>query len=132
MTWNMADQSAEQTQPTAVINLKVLFLVYGINFYPCNTFLDVKLCFLQLHSDAQPDAGERDVKFQLAKDTMEMMLKSMYCIKDQLSEPVSVTVLLLQFPFYCLYSWPMYYPRLLFLCQGETPDKHIVQNSNAV
>lgn len=77
MTWNMADQSAEQTQPTAVINLK-------------------------LHSDAQPDAGERDVKFQLAKDTMEMMLKSMYCIKDQLSEP------------------------------GETPDKHIVQNSNAV
>lgn len=77
MTWNMADQSAEQTQPTAVINLK-------------------------LHSDAQPDASERDVKFQLAKDTMEMMLKSMYCIKDQLSEP------------------------------GETPDKHIVQNSNAV
>lgn len=77
MTWNMADQSVEQTQPAAVINLK-------------------------LHSDAQPDRGERDVKFQLAKDTMEMMLKSMYCIRDQLSEP------------------------------GETPDSHIVQNSNAV
>lgn len=77
MTWNMADQSVEQTQPAAVINLK-------------------------LHSDAQPDGGERDVKFQLAKDTMEMMLKSMYCIRDQLSEP------------------------------GETPDSHIVQNSNAV
>lgn len=77
MTWNMANQSVEQTQPAAVINLK-------------------------LHSDAQPDAGERDVKFQLAKDTMEMMLKSMYCIRDQLSEP------------------------------GETPDIHTVQNSNAV
>ncbi|KAH6807869.1 hypothetical protein C2S51_028977 [Perilla frutescens var. frutescens] len=77
MTWNMANQSEEQTEPAAVINLR-------------------------LHCDAQPDVGERDVKFQLAKDTMEMMLKSMYCIKDQLSEP------------------------------GETPDRHIIQNSNPV
>ncbi|KAK6148100.1 hypothetical protein DH2020_019012 [Rehmannia glutinosa] len=76
MTWNMANQNVELTEPTAVINLK-------------------------LHGDAQPNLGERDVKFQLAKDTMEMMLKSMYCIRDQLSEP------------------------------GETPGRHIVQNSNA-
>ncbi|KAK4395615.1 hypothetical protein Sango_1715800 [Sesamum angolense] len=61
MTWNMANQNVERTEPTAVINLK-------------------------LHSDVQPNLGERDVKFQLAKDTMEMMLKSMYCIRDQLSE----------------------------------------------
>ncbi|KAI3454997.1 hypothetical protein Pfo_011660 [Paulownia fortunei] len=77
MTWNMANQNVEQTEPTAVINLK-------------------------LHSDAQPNLGERDVKFQLAKDTMEMMLKSMYGIRDQLSEP------------------------------GETPGRHIFQNSNVV
>ncbi|KAL0342329.1 UNVERIFIED_CONTAM: hypothetical protein Scaly_1895500 [Sesamum calycinum] len=61
MTWNMANQNVERTKPTAVINLK-------------------------LHSDVQPNLGERDVKFQLAKDTMEMMLKSMYGIRDQLSE----------------------------------------------
>ncbi|KAL0355121.1 UNVERIFIED_CONTAM: hypothetical protein Sradi_3959000 [Sesamum radiatum] len=61
MTWNMANQNVERTEPTAVISLK-------------------------LHSDVQPNLGERDVKFQLAKDTMEMMLKSMYCIRDQLSE----------------------------------------------
>ncbi|KAL0415690.1 UNVERIFIED_CONTAM: hypothetical protein Slati_3400900 [Sesamum latifolium] len=64
MTWNMANQYVERTEPTAVINLK-------------------------LHSDVQPNLGERDVKFQLAKDTMEMMLKSMYCIRDQLSESVN-------------------------------------------
>ncbi|KAG6404181.1 hypothetical protein SASPL_136421 [Salvia splendens] len=62
MTWNMANQSGEQTGPAAVMNL-------------------------QLHSDAQPGMGERDVKFLLAKDTMEMMLKSMYSIRDELSEP---------------------------------------------
>ncbi|KAK6123713.1 hypothetical protein DH2020_042548 [Rehmannia glutinosa] len=76
MTWNMANQNVELTEPTAVINLK-------------------------LHGDALLNLGERDVKFQLAKDSMEMMLKSMYCIRDQLSEP------------------------------GETPGRHIVQNSNA-
>ncbi|XP_051147627.1 uncharacterized protein LOC127262837 [Andrographis paniculata] len=63
MTWSMANQSEEQSDPRAVINLK-------------------------LHSDVQPNMGsERDVKFQLAKDTMEMMLKSMYSIRDQLSKP---------------------------------------------
>ncbi|PIN22477.1 hypothetical protein CDL12_04806 [Handroanthus impetiginosus] len=46
--------------------------------------------------------GEGDAKFQLAKDSMETMLKSMYCIRNQLSDP------------------------------AETPDRHIVQNSNVV
>lgn len=87
-------------------------------------FLDVKLCFLQLHSDAQPDRGERDVKFQLAKDTMEMMLKSMYCIRDQLSEPVSVTVLLLQFPFSWLYSWPNVLSTPLLVSGRNTGQSH--------
>lgn len=32
------------------------------------------------------------MKFQLAKDTIETMLKSMYCIRDQLSDNVSATV----------------------------------------
>ncbi|EYU23125.1 hypothetical protein ABFS82_09G064600 [Erythranthe guttata] len=62
MTWNMANQNVEQMEPSAVINLK-------------------------LQNDGQTNLGERDVKFQLAKDTMEMMLKSMYCIEDQMAEP---------------------------------------------
>ncbi|XP_042948954.1 uncharacterized protein LOC122281499 isoform X2 [Carya illinoinensis] len=40
----------------------------------------------QLQNDAQSHSGELDVKFQLAKDTLEMMLSSMYCILDQLSD----------------------------------------------
>ncbi|CAK9170290.1 unnamed protein product [Ilex paraguariensis] len=60
MTWNMANQDTELSDPMAVINLKL--------------------------SDARSNAGEVDVKFQLAKDTLQTMLKSMYCIKDQLSD----------------------------------------------
>ncbi|KAL6561585.1 hypothetical protein OROMI_017186 [Orobanche minor] len=41
----------------------------------------------QLHGDATSNMNERDVKSVLAKDTMEMMLKSMY-LRDQLSEHV--------------------------------------------
>ncbi|KAE8123909.1 hypothetical protein FH972_018828 [Carpinus fangiana] len=60
MTWNMANQDAESADPVAVINLK-------------------------LQNDAQSQSGELDVKFQLAKDTLQTMLRSMYCIRDQLS-----------------------------------------------
>ncbi|CAL5327428.1 unnamed protein product [Camellia sinensis] len=61
MTWNMANPDTELTDPVAVINLK-------------------------LQNDTQSNAGEMDVKFQLAKDTLETMLRSMYCIRDQLSD----------------------------------------------
>ncbi|KAL6584464.1 hypothetical protein OROMI_003753 [Orobanche minor] len=40
----------------------------------------------QLHGGATSNMDERDVKSVLAKDTMEMMLKSMYHIRNQLSE----------------------------------------------
>ncbi|CAL5372997.1 unnamed protein product [Camellia sinensis] len=63
MTWNMANPDTELTDPVAVINLK-------------------------LQNDTQSNAGEMDVKFQLAKDTLETMLRSMYCIRDQLSDNV--------------------------------------------
>lgn len=46
------------------------------------------LCYVQLHDD-QSISGEREVKFQLAKDTLETMLKSMYFIRDQMSDSVS-------------------------------------------
>ncbi|CAA2962873.1 uncharacterized protein LOC111390739 isoform X2 [Olea europaea var. sylvestris] len=62
MTWSMANQETELTSPAAVINLK-------------------------LQSNTQPNSGERDVKFQLAKDTLETMLSSMYSIRDQLTDP---------------------------------------------
>lgn len=59
MTWNMANQdAAEGTDPVAVINLK-------------------------LQDDTQ---SHSEVKFQLGKDTLEIMVKSMYCIRDQLSD----------------------------------------------
>ncbi|XP_010250736.1 PREDICTED: uncharacterized protein LOC104592897 isoform X2 [Nelumbo nucifera] len=60
MTWNMANQDIELTDPVAVINLK-------------------------LQDDTQSLQGESDVKFQLTKDTLETMLRSMYYIRDQLS-----------------------------------------------
>ncbi|CAI9754013.1 unnamed protein product [Fraxinus pennsylvanica] len=62
MTWSMVNQETELTDPSAVINLK-------------------------LQSNTQPNSGERDVKFQLAKDTLETMLSSMYSIRDQLTDP---------------------------------------------
>ncbi|XP_057785945.1 uncharacterized protein LOC131003479 isoform X1 [Salvia miltiorrhiza] len=104
MTWNMANQSVEQTEPAAVINL-------------------------QLHGDSQPNVGERDVKFQLAKDTMEMMLKSMYSIRGQLSEPVSVTVNdcnCISFLFIFMANLLSFNP--FFSCQDETPDRQLVQD----
>ncbi|XP_054820917.1 uncharacterized protein LOC129319855 [Prosopis cineraria] len=58
MTWNMAKPNEESTDPAAVINLK-------------------------LQNDSPLHLGELDVKFLLAKDTLEMMLKSTHSIKDQ-------------------------------------------------
>lgn len=60
MTWNMADQDTELSDPTAVINLK-------------------------LQNDARFHSGELDLKFQLATDSVEMMLKEMHNMKDQFS-----------------------------------------------
>ncbi|GAV56560.1 HCaRG domain-containing protein [Cephalotus follicularis] len=61
MTWNMANQDSDVSDPVAVINLK-------------------------LQNDAQSHSGDLEVKFQLAKDTLETMIESMYCIRDQLSD----------------------------------------------
>lgn len=41
---------------------------------------------MQLQDDTQ---SHSEVKFQLGKDTLETMVKSMYCIRDQLSDLVS-------------------------------------------
>ena len=79
---------------------------------------EVLLCFFQLHSDAQPGMGERDVKFLLAKDTMEMMLKSMYSIRDELSEPVSAIAFFSRFIFM---SNVLSSLKPVFSCQDETP-----------
>lgn len=48
------------------------------------------LSMLQLQDDTQSLSGGTDVKFQLAKDTLETMLKSMYCIREQMSNIVSL------------------------------------------
>ena len=44
---------------------------------------------LQLQGDTQSSSGETQVKLQLARDTLETMLKSMYFIRDQMSSGVS-------------------------------------------
>ncbi|KAK7302237.1 hypothetical protein RJT34_13122 [Clitoria ternatea] len=65
MTWNMANLDKESADPAAVINLK-------------------------LQNDAQFHTGEVDVKFQLATDSLDKMLKAMHCIRDQFSTMVNI------------------------------------------
>ncbi|MFQ6624565.1 hypothetical protein Gotur_003310, partial [Gossypium turneri] len=62
MTWNLATQDSEVREPVAVINLK-------------------------LQNDMQCPQ-ESDLSFQLAKETLDTMLKSVYSIRDQLSNMV--------------------------------------------
>ncbi|XP_072973549.1 uncharacterized protein [Typha angustifolia] len=40
---------------------------------------------LKLQGNAESLSGEKEVKFQLTKDTLDTMLKSMYYIRDQIS-----------------------------------------------
>ncbi|KAL5717601.1 hypothetical protein ACHQM5_010583 [Ranunculus cassubicifolius] len=61
MTWNLANQEAEMAEPVAVINLK-------------------------LQDDSQTQSGETEVKFQLDKDSLETMVRSMYSIRGQMSD----------------------------------------------
>ncbi|CAA7396247.1 unnamed protein product [Spirodela intermedia] len=64
MTWNMVDQNTESGGHVAVLNLK-------------------------LQGDAQSLSKDTEVKVQLTKDTLQTMLKSMFCIRDQLYSAVS-------------------------------------------
>ncbi|THU55548.1 hypothetical protein C4D60_Mb11t07740 [Musa balbisiana] len=60
MTCNVVNQNQDSVEHVAVMNLK-------------------------LQGDTQSSSGETQVKFQLARDTLETMLKSMYFIRDQMS-----------------------------------------------
>ncbi|OIW16789.1 hypothetical protein TanjilG_00079 [Lupinus angustifolius] len=60
MTWNMGNLDKESSDPVAVINMK-------------------------LQGDAQLHSRELDVKFQVATDTLDTVLKAMHCIRDQFS-----------------------------------------------
>ncbi|CAL9131348.1 unnamed protein product [Musa acuminata var. zebrina] len=60
MTCNVVNQIQDSVDHVAVMNLK-------------------------LQGDTQSSSGETQVKFQLARDTLETMLKSMYFIRDQMS-----------------------------------------------
>lgn len=62
MTWNMANENVDAADPIAVINFK-------------------------LQDDSRSLSGETEVKFQLSKDTLGTMVKSLYLIRDQLSNP---------------------------------------------
>ncbi|URD77636.1 hypothetical protein MUK42_02223 [Musa troglodytarum] len=60
MTCNVVNQNQDSVEHVAVMNLK-------------------------LQGDTRSSSGETQVKFQLARDTLETMLKSMYFIRDQMS-----------------------------------------------
>ncbi|KAJ8510015.1 hypothetical protein OPV22_000449 [Ensete ventricosum] len=60
MTCNVVNQNQDPLEHVAVMNLK-------------------------LQGDTQSSSGETQVKFQLARDTLQTMLKSMYFIRDQMS-----------------------------------------------
>ncbi|CAD5195741.1 unnamed protein product [Musa acuminata subsp. malaccensis] len=60
MTCNVVNQNQDSVEHVAVMNLK-------------------------LQGDTQSSSDETQVKFQLARDTLETMLKSMYFIRDQMS-----------------------------------------------
>ncbi|KAL5719451.1 hypothetical protein ACHQM5_012226 [Ranunculus cassubicifolius] len=60
MTWTMKNQKSKPTERVAIISLK-------------------------LHDYTKSPSGEREVKFQLSKDTLEAMLTSMTYISNQLS-----------------------------------------------
>nr|XP_009397399.1 PREDICTED: protein FAR1-RELATED SEQUENCE 3-like isoform X3 [Musa acuminata subsp. malaccensis] len=60
MTCNVVNQNQDSVEHVAVMNLK-------------------------LQGDTQSSSGETQVKFQLARDTLETMLKSMYFIRDPMS-----------------------------------------------
>ncbi|KAL2347038.1 hypothetical protein Fmac_001038 [Flemingia macrophylla] len=101
MTWNMANLDKESAPDTAaVINLK-------------------------LHNDSQFHSGEQDVKFQLATDSLDDMLKAMYCIRDQFSPTVDIIlkfVLLfkLKFNAYVGYGFHVF----IICCQDEALNGH--------
>jgi hypothetical protein len=48
---------------------------------------------IQLQHDAQIHLGELDVKFQLATDSLEMLLKAMHSMRDQFTTMVDIMLL---------------------------------------
>ena len=92
------------------------------------------LLILQLQNDAQSHSGELDVKFQLAQDTLETMLSSMYSIRDQLSNMVSVI-----FEFLFLHSKIFFKVQMCLSkyvlsssFQDETSMRHLSQETNVM
>ncbi|XP_047182764.1 protein FAR1-RELATED SEQUENCE 3-like isoform X1 [Vigna umbellata] len=65
MTWNMTNLEKGSADPAAVIDLK-------------------------LQNVGPFQSGVQDVKFQLATDSIGMMLKTMHCIRDQFSTMVNI------------------------------------------
>ena len=92
------------------------------------------LLILQLQNDAQSHSGELDVKFQLAQDTLETVLSSMYSIRDQLSNTVSVILYFLFIHskiFFKVQMWLSKYA-LSSSFQDETSTRHLSQETNVV
>ncbi|KAG5556109.1 hypothetical protein RHGRI_006660 [Rhododendron griersonianum] len=76
MTWTLENQKKTPTKRVAVISLKV------IRF----TKVQIVKCLLQDYTNSP--SGETEVKFQLTRDTLEAMLRSMTYISEQLSSLV--------------------------------------------
>ncbi|MQL80786.1 hypothetical protein Taro_013234 [Colocasia esculenta] len=85
MTWIMANQNADSSDHVAVLSLKVPNASHSAPFF-FNFHLAPALC-VQLQGEAHSLSRDTEVKFQLTKDTLETMMRSMYIIRDQFSSP---------------------------------------------
>ncbi|KAK2970842.1 hypothetical protein RJ640_016638, partial [Escallonia rubra] len=82
MTWTLENRNKIPTNRVAVISLKLI---------ACIPFLladDVSIPPLQLQDYTKSPLGETEVKFQLTRETLEAMLRSMTYINEKLSSSV--------------------------------------------
>ncbi|KAK2999119.1 hypothetical protein RJ639_022947, partial [Escallonia herrerae] len=85
MTWTLENRNKIPTNRVAVISLKLIIA--------CISFLladDVSIPPLQLQDYTKSPLGETEVKFQLTRETLEAMLRSMTYINEKLSSSVSM------------------------------------------
>jgi hypothetical protein len=74
----------------------VLLPYFAYAVYLLNCSINEYVLFPQFQlQDTETTSGESEVKFQVSRDTLGAMLRSMAYIREQLSNPVSILYLLL-------------------------------------
>eukprot|EP00252_Welwitschia_mirabilis_P005425 TRINITY_DN15901_c0_g1_i1.p1 TRINITY_DN15901_c0_g1~~TRINITY_DN15901_c0_g1_i1.p1 ORF type:complete len:282 (+),score=52.37 TRINITY_DN15901_c0_g1_i1:251-1096(+) len=84
------DDMARDSSPVSIPRLKAMtWSMENQNSMPANR---VAIINLKLQDYSKPSSGEIEIKFQLTKDTLEAMLRSMCYIRDQLSNAAQATI----------------------------------------